>query len=331
MSRPTMSCMRVVFLLALTVASIGAASAAGIEFPRNGWVSWDIDTVDGAPNWCCFDGRANSTPATCALDGRNHGYGSRGDDPPVTKMRVHARFHDGKVERLRTLATTCAVSTDTPVTALNTVSASQSLAWLRQQATPRNALSSDALATIAVQRGDGAAQLLASIAGKDGDVENRKDAMFWATQVRGDQGLGIVLPLLASDASAEVRRHAAFAVAQTKAPSAIDALIKQGQADTDAEVRSQAWFWLAQTGDTRTEGSIASALAHEPSRHVRDQAVFALSQLPEPRNVRALIKIAEDHRMARAERKQAIFWLGQAESEAATRYLDRVLAGTASR
>jgi hypothetical protein len=309
-----------------TSIAVGNTAAATLQLPRDGWVSWDIETVADAPAWCCFEWNSNrAQPRTCQLDGRDHGYGSSSDQHTVDSMRVYARFSAGKLERLRALATTCPVQTLTPVRAIDGVAAGESIAWLNRIVTPHTALSDDALAALAVHRGSAAAQALQRIAKSDTHVGNRKQAMFWATQVRGEEGLQMTLPFLATDADARVREHAAFAVAQTKRPAAIQALIRQGREDASTQVRSQAWFWLAQTGAAEAEASILAALTGEKSRHVRDQLVFALSQLPEPDNVTALVRVAEDRAMERDVRKQALFWLGQSESDAALRYLDRLL------
>jgi hypothetical protein len=307
------------------MAAVGA-HAATLQLPRDGWVSWEIETVADAPAWCCFAWNGKTpNPKTCQLDGRDHGYGSSSDQATVDAMRVYARFKSGKLERIRALATSCPVHTLTPVHAIEGVAAGESIEWLNRIVTPHTSLSDDALAALAVHRGAAAGQALQRIAKSDGSVENRKQAMFWATQVRGDEGLQMTLPFLSADPDAKVREHAAFAVAQTKKPAAIQALARQGREDTSTQVRGQAWFWLAQTGTADAEATIRSALSAEKSRHVRDQAVFALSQLPEPGNVAALVRVAEDRGMQRDARKQALFWLGQSESDEALRYLDRLL------
>ena len=64
--------------------------------------------------------------------------------------------------------------------------------------------------------------------------------------------------------------------------------------------------------------------------HVREQAIFALSQLPDERATRALIAAAEDRSLSSEQRKRAVFWLAQSESEGAQTYLEKVLAGNVS-
>jgi HEAT repeats len=318
--------MTAVLLAVAACAGVGNTHAATLQLPRDGWVSWDIDTVADAPAWCCFEWNSSrAQPKTCQLDSRNHGYGSSSDQDTVDTMRVYARFNAGRLERLRALATTCPVQTLTPVRHIDGVASGESIEWLNRIVAPHTTQSDDALAALAVHRGTVAAQSLQRIAKSDSHIENRKQAMFWATQVRGEEGLQMTLPFLTTDPDAKVREHAAFAVAQTKKPSAIQGLIRQGREDASTQVRAQAWFWLAQTAATEAETAIRGALSADKSRHVRDQAVFALSQLPEPRNVTALVRIAEDSSVDRDARKQALFWLGQSESDEALKYLDRLL------
>ena len=51
-----------------------------------------------------------------------------------------------------------------------------------------------------------------------------------------------------------------------------------------------------------------------------------LSQLPGDRAVKALIEVAQDQSLSREQRKRAVFWLSQSESDAAQAYLEKVLA-----
>ena len=76
-----------------------------------------------------------------------------------------------------------------------------------------------------------------------------------------------------------------------------------------------------------SEEAIVAALKKDSDEHVREQAIFALSQLPDERATRALIAVAEDRSLSHEQRKRAVFWLAQSESEGAQTYLEKVLAG----
>lgn len=326
--------------LASLLAMAPGALASGLAVPTVGWISWQIPAVAGAPNWCCFgdlrhDG--DTDRQACQLDGNNHGYGSRDREETSGEVRVYARFAAGRLERLRALAASCPVTAKSAIRDLANMTVEDSTKWLIGILTQVNAgdgsgswrLSSDAMAALALHRGNGARDALAAIARKDASVKNRKDALFWLTQVRGNEGAEIVAPIMFDDADAKVREHAAFAVSQSKWPQAVPSLIRQGSSDRDTRVRAQAWFWLSQTRSAETEKAIRAALQKEPEHRVREQAVFALSQLPDDRAARALIGLAEDRSLPREDRKRAIFWLGQMKSDSAVMYLDKLLTAKA--
>lgn len=326
------------FAIGLSFLTTTAASAAGINLPRDGWVSWPVAAVDSAPNWCCLNWNGTDAKAArCELDGRDQGYSSTGNET-TGEMRVYARFNAGKLGRLRALAASCPVKTNTPIANVDGVTVEKSVAWLtgvvndqsRQEKADRR-LASDAMAAIAIHRSVTARDALLGIAKINTAVEARKDALFWLTQVRGEEGAEAVAPFLFDDADARIREHAAFALSQTRSPRAVPVLIRQGNSDTSTRVRAQAWFWLAQTKSTSAETAIQRAVRSDGDEDVRKKAVFALSQLPPSRAVTALIAVAEDKSVALGERKQAVFWLGQSKSEAATQYFDRVLSAASGK
>ncbi len=339
--RPIFRALGLALALAWSPAS-SAATGSELPLPREGWASWQIPAATDVPAWCCFGDRRSGMPAipqTCQLDGRDHGYGNGERRETTTEMRIYARFHDGKLERVRALAASCPVATDTVIQELGNVSVDASAGWLTgviandaTKGARARRLDMDAMAALATHRGAGARDALSAIARNDADIEHRKDALFWLTQVRGAEGAAVVTPFMFDDADARVREHAAFAVAQSRAVPTASLLIRQASEDRNAQVRSRAWFWLAQTGVGETETAIRAALKREADAGVREQAVFALSRLPTERAVRALVAVAEDQSLSRNERKQAIFWLGEQKSDFALQYLDRLLtAKTADR
>ena len=132
--------------------------------------------------------------------------------------------------------------------------------------------------------------------------------------------------LMFNDDDPEFREHAAFSLSLSIAPGRSDALARLGRDDADVDVRSQAWFWLAQSDSADAEGLILQALTEEANAEVRENAVFALSQLPEQRALRALIEVIEDRGLSEDDRKQALFWLAQLETDPALDYIDGLLS-----
>jgi HEAT repeat protein len=325
---------RAVALCLISFAFPPHAFAAELTLPRDGWASWQVPAVDDAPDWCCFNhwnGR-NATRQPCKLDSKHDGYGGR-DGETTDAIRVYARFASGKIERLRALSATCSVQTDTEIQDLDTMSVDDSARWLtglvkgrELNAKRHDRVADDALAALAIHRGNIAHDALVGIARHDTRDENRKHAVFWLAQLRGREGAQIATSIMFDDPDADIREHAAFAVSQSISPHAARDLIRLATTDPAAKVRSHAWFSLSQTKSSATEDAIDAELRKETDSGVREQAIFALSQLPDERATRALIRVAEDKSLAREERKRAVFWLSQSESSAAQTYLQEVLA-----
>jgi hypothetical protein len=307
------------------------ASSAESALARDGWTSWEVAAVDGAPDYCCWSDSRNfrdSSRSACRLDARQQSYGSR-DHATTDLVRIYVRTIGGRIDRFRALSATCPVETATPIRDLGRVAEDESAQWLvglvKQRDADKHQVEEDFLAALAVNRGNLARDGLTGIARNDSRTETRKQAVFWMALLRGQEGADITSSIMFNDKNAEVREHAAFSLAQSKAPRAAQDLIRLGTTDRHPEVRAQAWFWLANLGVPGAEDAILAALRKESSDEVRERAIIALSQLPDDRGAKALIAIAEDRSQSREQRKRAIFWLSQSESDAAQSYLEQVL------
>ncbi len=304
------------------------ADSAELAFPKDGWAGWQVEAVEDAPAFCCWSdwGEPVDDTTTCKLDGDRQGFGTR-DHAKTDAVRVYARFANGKLERLRTLAASCPVETKTPIQKLDGISTDDSARWLTGLLM-RDDLNQDVLASLAMHRGDVALAPLKETARGDASAEKRQHAIFWLAMARGTVGADIVTDAMFNDKAPDVRKHAAFALTQSKSSRVAADLTRLGNIDADGDVRAQAWFWLAHTGAPSAEETIRAALKKEQDDHVREQTVFALSQLPDERATRALIAVAEDRSLPHEQRKRAVFWLAQSESRGAQTYLDKVLTGS---
>jgi HEAT repeat protein len=321
-------------LLALALVALAPADAAEPRLPRDGWVSWRVPAVEGAPAWCCFSSWNDRDPSrmACKLDGGADGFGIHGGEKTTDTVTVYARTAGGKIDRLQALAASCPVETKTSIQPLEDVSAEESARWLmsqvKQEATDAltdRPIGESALSALALHRGNLARDALAGFA-RDAGTETRKWSVFWLALLRGSEGADITSSVMFGDPDTEVREHAAFALSQSKAPRATPDLIRLGNTDKVGDVRAKAWFWLAHTGATEAEQAIGVALRKDQDDAVREQAIFALSRLPGERATNALIKLAEDQSLSHEQRKRAVFWLSQSESDAAQAYLEKVLA-----
>lgn len=310
----------------LCLALLGTGACA-FEPPAEGWSRWRVQTVADAPAWCCFDHRdGSSEPTVCRLDQRGRSYGSQRGSSGAGAAVIHARMEAGRLTAVRALAPSCEATASTSIADLGDIDADLSASWLAARLQLHSALSSDLYAALALHAGERARAVLYHSARADPQIDQRKDALFWLGQTRAKAAAPLILELM-GDSDAELREHAAFVVAVSDVPGNIGGLIKQGRGDASAEVRGQAWFWLAQTADLRAEVAITDALAVERDPEVRDHMIFALSQLPDERASAALIELLSDRQADRGTREQALFWLGQSDSEIAQNYLERLLVG----
>jgi hypothetical protein len=318
-------------LLGLMAASQG--SSADLTLPKEGWASWQVDAVEGAPDWCCWSSwdKQTGTRQTCQLDDDRGSRGNR-DNSTTDAVRVYARVAGGRIERLRALSASCPAEAATPIRHLGNVATDDSarlLATLAKDDARGNDrdFGEHVLAALAMHRGDLAQNALVPLARDDARAETRKKAIFWLALLRGLVGADIANSAMFNDKDPHVRKHAAFSITLSKSPRIAAELIRQGNTDKDGDVRAQAWFWLAQTGAVESERAIAAAAKNDAADHVREQAIFALSRLPDERSTRALIAAAEDRSLSNEQRKRAVFWLGHSESETAQAYLEKVLIG----
>lgn len=314
---------------ALLALFAGITQSATLDaLTDDGLYTWRIAATDGAPAWCCFRWN-NDSPVrgSCDLDGPNYNFGTI-DDARIDdgKVQIYAIIEDGVASSVRTLSLQCPVTSRQEIHNFGEVATTESLAWLQQQVQPDSDVSTDALASIAVHRGEAATRYLLEKASTGKPAQLRKDVIFWMGQVRIAESAEAIEQLMLTDESAEIRKHAGFVIGQSAAANRAGLLVRQGRNDSDADVRSQAWFWLAETGSAGAEAAILAAMRDDPDDDVREATVFALAQLPGERAVDALLNVLGDRELSKPVRKQALFWLAQSDSDRAHDYLGNLLA-----
>ena len=198
------------------------AQSAEFVLPQNGWASWQVEAVEGAPDWCCWsswDNREGSRTA-CRLD--DHGNSATHDRTSIDAMRVYARVAAGNVERVRVLSATCPVNDETPIHDIGNVATDDSARWLialsrrSGEVARRDDLGENMMAALATHRGDVAQNALVAMAREDGRAETRKKAVFWLAMMRGAAGAEVATSVMFDDKEADVRKHGAFAITQSK-------------------------------------------------------------------------------------------------------------------
>ncbi len=116
-------------------------------------------------------------------------------------------------------------------------------------------------------------------------------------------------------ASVEVRRRAVFIVAQQDSDESGRILLDAARNDPDAEVRANAVFWLSQVEGEDAVIALDSILQFSTDRKVQEKAVFALSQHESERSDQALRSYVQRDDVPEDLRHNAIFWIGQTDSE----------------
>ncbi|MFK8014325.1 MAG: hypothetical protein AB8G17_02635 [Gammaproteobacteria bacterium] len=320
-------CVRVAW--AVAVVGIGASAIAQSLLPSDdGWYAWPIDAVEGAEFRCCFhwDDNQPKTKA-CKLDSIRTSYGNSDLAPPSHGSAiVYAQKRDGAVVRVHTFSSSCEVTTREGIAGLGNVTPRQSLSLLEGALRDGVAQTHEAIGAIAMHTGDEAARMLVRLADEREEKEVRKSAVFFMGQLRGAETENELTNIMFTDPSDSMREHAAFSISESSLPNREDLLVRLGNEDPEPGVRGKAWFWLAQTESPQVEGAIFACLEAEASVKARHEAIFALAQLPEERAARALIRVIESRDNSAADRKQALFWLAQGESDAGLDYLSRVLS-----
>lgn len=186
-------------LLAAALALHHGASAAALDaLEGDGWFTWRTEAAERTSAWCCYSG-TQRTPAqaTCDLDSRNAGYGRCGDSHPTAGfVQLYVRIESGETVKLRALSPSCAVKAERPIRDLGTVDTAESLRWLQRQV-GTNPVSTDALAAVAMHRGEAAVDaLIAVLTDRQLQLAVREEALLWLAHSESDRGLAVVERLI---------------------------------------------------------------------------------------------------------------------------------------
>jgi hypothetical protein len=244
-----MSVLRRSFATAALLAATAAAPVCAAEpkLPRDGWVSWDVPAVDGAPAWCCFNWNDRIGGAkTCKLDGHSNNYGSQ-DHQTTDTVTVYARTAAGRLDRVRVFAASCPVEAKTPIQELSDVTADDSARWLLTQMRAEP-LAEDALAALAMHRGDFAHDSLIDLGNSNKAADTRSKAWFWLAMTGAADAETPISAALRKDPDDQVREQAVFALSQLPDERATRALIATAEdRSLSREQRKRAVFWLSQS------------------------------------------------------------------------------------
>ena len=198
-------------IAALCLAALATPTdAAELTLPKDGWTSWQVEAVEGAPDWCCWSSWDNREGSRTVLSTAK----IKAILPPATARRstpceCMRALAAGKVERVRVLSATCPVEAATPIHELGNVATDDSARWLialsrrSGDAAKRDELGENVLAALATHRGDVAHNALVAMAREDGRAETRKKAVFWLAMMRGAAGAEVATSVMFNDKDPE--------------------------------------------------------------------------------------------------------------------------------
>lgn len=310
-------------------ANTAATDPAGMINEVEGqWLAFSLPAQAGTRSPCCWKGKwSGMGEAGCSLEKKHQSYGTRSDSPLAENVIVFSLVREGKVHDLRVVGEACPVdAAGARVTWIGSVDDAAGLDWLEDTARSAgdDGVGGSALFAIALHRSPAAGQRLYSLA-KDTKGDLIEEAIFWLGESRGEQGFRLLKQLLAELPRGNARREVNFALAQNHMPEAAELLFEISKSDKDPEQRGQAMFWLAEAYPQKAQVWLLEVIATEQDEDVLEQAVFAISQLPDGLGDQVLLDLAKNPGVARAVRRQAIFWLAHSDNDSSVAALTELL------
>jgi len=157
------------------------------------------------------------------------------------------------------------------------------------------------------------------------ETKVRENAIFWLGNYKDERSLKDLKAIYKKVDEDKLKKQIVFAFQMSHRPEAIQELIRIAKTDDDQKIRKDAIFWLGQKASEESIKTLKDVVDDsEEDTKVKESAVFAISQLPHEKSVPMLIDIARTNKNPKVK-KQAIFWLGQKDDEAALKFFEEIL------
>ena len=172
----------------------------------------------------------------------------------------------------------------------------------------------NAVFIVAEQGGDDAEGILLDVAREDPDVEVRRQAVFWLSEVATDHAIAALDSILNDpNSDPELQQQAIFAIAESDSERSVAILKRYIQdADRPDELRAQAIFWLGDSAGEDQAEFMRQLYGQVDDPELRNQIFFVISQIGGDDNVEWLVERALDPNESTEIRQQAIFFAGEA-------------------
>ncbi|NIP58140.1 MAG: hypothetical protein GWM92_12275, partial [Gemmatimonadetes bacterium] len=232
----------------------------------------------------------------------------RGDVEAYSDVEAQAREGCGPDQETRLMA----------LSALQNMNPERAVPILREVLESRDECSAElrkrAVFLLSQKMTDESVEILLDLAHRnpDPDREVREAAVFWLSQVGSEEALDALVSILRSSDDPGIQEKALFALSQHRGERSGEVLREYVERrDAPGELREQAIFWLGQSPGGA--GYLRSLYGRLESPGLREKVLFSVAQ--------SGAVDAEDWLLARARdasepvelRKDALFWLGQAD------------------
>lgn len=171
----------VIALMAIACLGNETIASSVLDITEDGWHTWRVPSIENSQTFCCFSWTGSGArQRICDLD-RGHGnYSSSSSIATHSgEIQVYALIEAGQASKISVLSPHCEVVASTEISDLGSVSADDSIDWLRPYITAKSDVASDALAAISRHSGNYAFQVLAEVVESNADYEFREEAIFW--------------------------------------------------------------------------------------------------------------------------------------------------------
>lgn len=183
----------------------------------------------------------------------------------------------------------------------------------------------DLLVIISSHTHPGVYDFLHGVALGDYETRVRENAIFWLGTYKDERSLKDLREIYDRVDEPKLKKQVVFAYQMSDARDAVKELIRIAKTEQDQKLRKEAIFWLGQKASEESVETLKDVLDDSDEyTSVKESAVFAISQLPADKSVPMLIDIARTNKNPKVK-KQAIFWLGQKNDDAALEFFEEIL------
>jgi hypothetical protein len=157
------------------------------------------------------------------------------------------------------------------------------------------------------------------------ELKIRENAIFWLGTYKDDRSFKDLKKIYQKVDETKLKKQVVFGFQLSDDTEAVKELVRIAKKEKDQKIRKQAIFWLGQKASEESVKALKDVVndADEETK-VKESAVFAISQLPTEKSVPMLIDIAKTNKNPKVK-KQAIFWLGQKDDDAALKFFEEIL------